>query len=54
MNGKYYGQREMRWHSREKDRLEHIKNKREMRFNHEKGSEELQQKQLMAVTLGKA
>lgn len=24
MNGKYYGQREIRWHSREKDRLEHI------------------------------
>lgn len=27
MNGKYYGQREIRWHSREKERLEHI-NKR--------------------------
>lgn len=24
MNGKYYGQREIRWHSREKDRLKHI------------------------------
>lgn len=24
MNGKYYGQREIRWNSREKDRLEHI------------------------------
>ena len=24
MNGKYYGKREIRWHSREKDRLEHI------------------------------
>jgi hypothetical protein len=54
MNGKYYGQREIRWHSREKDRLEHIKNKREMRFNHEKGSTELQQKQPVAVALGKA
>ena len=27
MNGKYYGQREIRWHSREKDRLEHIQRK---------------------------
>lgn len=24
MNGKYYGKREIRWHGREKDRLEHI------------------------------
>lgn len=24
MNGKYYGKREIRWQSREKDRLEHI------------------------------
>lgn len=27
MNGKYYGQREIRWHSREKYRLEHIRRK---------------------------
>lgn len=27
MNGKYYGQREIRWHSREKERLEHIQRK---------------------------
>lgn len=27
MNGKYYGQREIRWHSREKDRLERIRRK---------------------------
>lgn len=27
MNGKYYGKREIRWHSREKDRLEHIHRK---------------------------
>lgn len=54
MNGKYYCQREIRWHSRERDRLEHIKNKREMRSNHEKGSAELQQKQPVAITLGKA
>ena len=27
MNGKYYGQREIRWHSREKERLEHIRRK---------------------------
>ena len=30
MNGKYYGQREIRWHSREKERLEHIQRKRRM------------------------
>lgn len=54
MNGKYYGKREIRWHSLEKDRLKHIKNKREMRFNHEKGGAELQQKQPVAVALGKA
>ena len=29
MNGKYYGQREIRWHSREKDRLEHINKRKE-------------------------
>lgn len=29
MNGKYYGQREIRWHSREKDRLEHIHNRKD-------------------------
>ena len=28
MNGKYYGQREIRWHSREKDRLEHIQKRK--------------------------
>ena len=27
MNGKYYGQREIRWHSREKERLERIQRK---------------------------
>lgn len=27
MNGKYYGEREIRWHSREKERLERIKQK---------------------------
>lgn len=27
MNGKYYGQREIRWNSREKERLEHIRRK---------------------------
>ena len=25
MNGKYYGKREIRWHKREMERLEHIK-----------------------------
>ena len=28
MNGKYYGKREIRWHSREKYRLEHIHNRK--------------------------
>lgn len=28
MNGKYYGKREIRWHNREKDRLEHIHNRK--------------------------
>ena len=29
MNGKYYGQREIRWHSREKKRLERINKRKE-------------------------
>ena len=29
MNGKYYGQRKIRWRSREKDRLEHINKRKE-------------------------
>lgn len=29
MNGKYYGKREIRWHSGEKDRLEHIHNRKD-------------------------
>ena len=29
MNGKYYGQREIRWYNREKDRLEHIHNRKD-------------------------
>jgi hypothetical protein len=29
MNGKYYGQREIRWNSREKERLEHINKRKE-------------------------
>ena len=29
MNGKYYGKREIRWHSREKERLEHIHNRKD-------------------------
>lgn len=28
MNGKYYGKLEIRWHSREKDRLERINKER--------------------------
>lgn len=29
MNGRYYGKREIRWHSREKNRLEHIHNRKD-------------------------
>lgn len=29
MNGKYYGQREIRWHSREKERLKNIQKRKE-------------------------
>ena len=29
MNGKYYGKREIRWHSREKERLKNIQKRRE-------------------------
>ena len=29
MNGKYYCKWEIRWHSREKDRLEHIHNRKD-------------------------
>lgn len=53
MNGKYYGQREIRWHSREKDRLEHIQRKRRM-ANDEESNKRLQQKQSVAETLAKA
>lgn len=35
MNGKYYGQREIRWYNREKDRLEHIQRKQRMANNEE-------------------
>lgn len=38
MNGKYYGKREIRWHSREKDRLKHIRERKDknesIRRNH--------------------
>ena len=53
MNGRYYGKREIRWHSREKDRLERIQRKRKM-ANSEKGDKELQQKQPVAETLARA
>ena len=33
MNGKYYGKQEIRWHSREKDRLEHIRNRKDENEN---------------------
>ena len=53
MNGKYYGQREIRWHSREKDRLEHIQRKRGM-ANNEESNKQLQQKQSVAEALARA
>jgi hypothetical protein len=53
MNGKYCGQREIRWHSREKDRRERIQRKRRM-ANDEESSKQLQQKQSVAEALAKA
>lgn len=53
MNGKYYGELEIRWHSREKDRLERIQRKRRME-NSEKGDKKLQQKQPVAETLARS
>lgn len=53
MNGKYYGQREIRWNSREKERLEHIQRKRRM-SNDEESNKQLQQKQSMAEALARA
>ena len=53
MNGKYYGKQEIRWHSRENDRLEHIQRKRRM-ANDEEGNKQLQQKQSVAEALAKA
>ena len=53
MNGKYYGQREIRWHNREKDRLEHIQRKRRM-ANDEERNKRLQQKQSVSGALERA
>nr|DAK96076.1 MAG TPA: hypothetical protein [Caudoviricetes sp.] len=53
MNGKYYGQREIRWRSREKERLEHIQRKRRM-ANDEESNKQLQQKQPAAEALARA
>lgn len=53
MNGKYYGKREIRWHSREKDRPEHIQRKRRM-SNDEESNKQLQQKQSVAEALARA
>mgnify|MGYP000018993585 CR=1 FL=1 len=53
MNGKYYGQREIRWYNREKDRLEHIQRKQRM-ANNEESNKQLQQKQSVAEALAKA
>jgi hypothetical protein len=56
MNGKYYGKREIRWHSREKERLEHIQRKRiirckRMAMDDEESNQELQQSQSVGETL---
>lgn len=53
MNGKYYGQREIHWHIREKERLEHIQRKRSM-ANDEESNKQLQQKQSVEEALAKA
>lgn len=53
MNGKCYGQREIRWRSLEKERLEHIQRKRRM-ANDEESNKQLQQKQSVAEALAKA
>lgn len=53
MNGKYYGQLEIRWHKREMERLEHIQRKRRM-ANDEKSNKQLQQKKFVAEALAKA
>lgn len=52
MNGKYYGQREIRWYNREKDRLERIQRKRKME-NDEESNKQLQQKQSVEEALAK-
>jgi hypothetical protein len=56
MNGKYYGKREIRWHSREKERLEHIQRKiiircKRMAMDDEESNQELQQSQSVGETL---
>lgn len=53
MNGKYYGKREIRWHSREKERLGRIQRNRRM-ANDEESNKQLQQKQSVAETLERA
>lgn len=53
MNGKYYGQREIRWYNREKDLLEHIQRKQRM-ANNEESNKQLQQKQSVAEALARA
>nr|DAZ45003.1 MAG TPA: hypothetical protein [Caudoviricetes sp.] len=53
MNGKYYSQREIRWHSREKDRLKRIQRKQRM-ANDEESSKQFQQKQSVAEALARA
>lgn len=53
MNGKYYGQREIRWHSREKERMERIQRKQRI-TNDEESNKQLQQKQSVAKALARA
>lgn len=53
MNVKYYGKQEIRWHSREKERLERIQRKQRM-ANDEESNKQLQQKQSVAEALARA
>lgn len=53
MNGKYYGKREIRWHSREKERMERIQRKQRI-TNDEESNKQFQQKQPVAKALARA
>ena len=51
MNGRYYGKREIRWHRREKDRLEHIEKERVSKNEKKSKSESHSPKQFSALGL---